>query len=763
MLHRERGTEGPPGTIGGPKGTPGGISRGAARIDAEAGAIAAWCGLRDPDEPDAAAGLGLAEILRHVEARSWRGLAGLVIEDVQWADDPGEGLGIAEVLARRLADDPSEPLLVIVTVDSGAFEDRPSLEARIDAIVADHGWRIDLDPLGDAETADLARMMAPIGDAPAERIAFHHAGRPGIVRQIILDWIERDWLVEDPKLEVLTLRDPADKGHDAPGPEGWVPETVQGVIERRIAGIGRRIVNERRFTDLVHLSALAGSMPRETFDAFAGSEVLAQALASGLWVERPDGLVLADGALCDVAVAKATARPDHTYLHRRLGRAFGRVAAEASGALECGWHAVRGTDNAFGVPWLLRAAQRAAATGRTADLERATKLARTAIDADRDLASLKPTALLWQARCHEARGDWALAGERFEQAAEALAAAGELSQALDALLGLGWARLRAHDTDGADARFSDVLARARQHKLLTHEARGIAGKAAVELRLRRIEDADLLYARAHARFTELHDPRGAGEAYAGQARVAHFSGRFDEAEVLYHNAIDAFRQGRDPLGGIRARLGLAQNRWQRTPDDLAHRMCAWCANQAGAHGATVLEVESRIAIADVARLRGDRAAALAAYEAASAFADRADAIDIGIRANLGLARLEMATGTLPVASSHARRAGDWLSREPGHPLWGAFRLMVSSVVAQRGEEKQTWQWLWSAQELGVAEGIDRDIAASLVTISEAAAKQRWSKIVRLAGKLAVEQLERLSDEAGATRLKQQVATALMEG
>jgi tetratricopeptide (TPR) repeat protein len=775
-LHRESG----PDTAG--PGTRGG-GRGWARADADAAALAAWCGLRDPDEPPAAAGVGMAEVVRHVEARTWRGLSVLVVEDVDNAPvgDDTEGLALAELYGRRLADDAPPPVLVVATVDSGAFEDRPSLEERIAALQGLGALRIDLTPLTGTETADLARELLPLADAPAEQLGFHHQGLPGVVRQALLDWVERDWLVEDPEhgaLTVLPREDTDPDGDQALASASKVasravPEDLQSVVRRRIAGLARRAAaatgapeagHGKRFVDLVHLTALAGRTPRPIFEGFAGADLVPMALASRVWTEHPDGLVVTEGAVARVGAADAAARPDHVYLHRRLGRAFGRLADELagiSGALEAGVHAVAGEDATFGVPWLLRAAERAASTGRSADLWRAAKLAHDAIANDPALASFQPVVLLWMARAHEARGEWTEAGERFTRAAEALASGGELPMALDAVLGLAWTRMRAHDASGADARFTEVLSHAREHQLVHHEARAIAGKAAVELREGRMDEAEQGFARALARCTELGQPRGVGEALDGQARVARSFGRFDDAEALFHGAIDAFRRGRDPLGSIRSRLGLAANRWQRTPDDLAHRMCVWCADRAGAFGAVALEIEARLSVADLARLRGDLRRAQRGYDACAEWADRTDAIDAGIASSLGLARLALQQGALTAAYDHTRRAADWLGREPGHPLWGAYRLVVATLVARRGDHTQTWQWLWSTQEAGAVNAIDRDTAACLVMICDAAAEAGWGNVMKLAGKLGLEQLERLGDEAGATRLKHRVSSALI--
>jgi hypothetical protein len=186
----------------------------------------------------------------------------------------------------------------------------------------------------------------------------------------------------------------------------------------------------------------------------------------------------------------------------------------------------------------------------------------------------------------------------------------------------------------------------------------------------------------------------------------------------------------------------------------------WCADRAGDFGAVTLEIEARLGIADVARLRGDHRRAQRAYEACAEWADRVDAIDAGVSSSLGLARLTLHQGQLSAAHEHTRRAADWLGREPGHPMWGAYRLVVAALLARRGEHTQTWQWLWSAHEANAIAGVERDTAACLTVICDAAVDAGWGNVVRLAGKLALDQLEKLDDEAGAARLQRRVANAL---
>ncbi|MEQ1506989.1 MAG: hypothetical protein ABMB14_32475, partial [Myxococcota bacterium] len=629
----------------------------------------------------------------------------------------------------------------------------PVLATRVERLVASGALRIDLGRLPPAELATLAAATLPVGPEIAARIAECCGGRPMVVRQLVAGWVERGLVALGPDGRA-TLTDP-----DAAFAEPMEPAAVVG---RRITGLAAGSARPHRLIDLVHLVALAGrTVPRALFDGFAGQELADPAATWGLFDVGEDEVAIASSELHAWLAALAAARPDAGYLQRRLGRAWGRLASDRGGALDAGLQAVRGDDAGFGVPWLLRAAARAAAHGRISELERASTAAVGAIGDAPGLDSLLGTALLWRARAHEARGELVAAVERFVEAQRTLDGAGDTGLALDAAIGLGWVRLALGEVEAADAVFGQVVAAARQAELLGPEARAIAGKAWIEQHKRSFENADVLYARVVARCAQTGDRRGVAEALGGQALTARRCGRFDDAEALYREAIAAHRAARDPIGELRARLGWCAVRRQRGADD-AGRELVLVVGQARGLGAMGLLAEARVALGDLARVAGDRPRADRLYVEAAAWAARSGgASDLAVHANLGRARLAIDADDLTVAYEHTRRVADLLARSAGHPAWPAYRLVVATLLAHRLDHTQTWQWLWSAQEGGVADAVDRDTASSLVSICEVAERAGWANVLRLAGKLGVEQLERLHDEVSAVRLRQKVAAGLL--
>ena len=70
-------------------------------VAGEAAALTRWCGYVGVDEAPVNAAVGLTFLYRHLDARSWRGGACLVLEDVHNARVEGDGLAICEALMER--------------------------------------------------------------------------------------------------------------------------------------------------------------------------------------------------------------------------------------------------------------------------------------------------------------------------------------------------------------------------------------------------------------------------------------------------------------------------------------------------------------------------------------------------------------------------------------------------------------------------------------------------------------------------------------
>ena len=164
-------------------------------------------------------------------------------------------------------------------------------------------------------------------------------------------------------------------------------------------------------------------------------------------------------------------------------------------------------------------------------------------------------------------GDTTQAASCFERARDRLAAQEDEEGRIEALVGLGVCARTSGDLAGSEALLSSALQAARTLGDRGLEARAIEGMAWLEQQKRNFEGADILFTRVYNRFTQLDDPRGAGEALLGQAFVARRTGEFDEAADTYGDARDLFlsQRCRDSFGGY-ARAQLKRIR--------THRRCA---------------------------------------------------------------------------------------------------------------------------------------------------------------------------------------------
>jgi tetratricopeptide (TPR) repeat protein len=612
--------------------------------------------------------------------------------------------------------------------------------------------------------SDLAQ-----GSALAARVEHWKEGgaqmlEVGALSSEVLHELARGWGVPEPEWAALIERasgSPLKLQLIAQQPGGL--DDMAALAERALSTLGERSGHPRRLADVLLLSALAGrAVPAPLVRHFAGEEGQLDLFVSrcGWYETRGDRLVARSGSLHEALRALTLARPDKAYLHRRLARGWAKIAAdpqEGGAALEAARHGLEAADSAFAVPHALAAAERAWLSSRPHALELASRLALEGVDDPRTfLGSFRAAASLWRGRAHLLHRDLATALVRFDEARTAFEAMEERLLVAEAQLGAGWAELGRGELDAADRSFSASAQRAHQLSALGHEARAIAGKGWVEVYRRKWDDADVLFARSLARHSQLSDLHGAALAVLGQGYAARRAGRFDEADELYAEAVDHFREAGDPAREIEAQLGLATSRRQRVSDEVCEVLFDTGADRAAELADLRLLGAARVGLADLARDRGNRARAERIYRDCLRLGG-----EIAVDAALGLAQSSLEAGDQAAAYEHTRQAVGVLEGLPGHPAWARYRIVVAALLALRRDHTQTWQWLWSAQEVGLAETTDRDHASCLILLSEVAAEARWGNVLRLAGKLAAEQLERLQDEARATRLRHRVAEALM--
>ena len=171
-------------------------------------------------------------------------------------------------------------------------------------------------------------------------------------------------------------------------------------------------------------------------------------------------------------------------------------------------------------------------------------------------------------------------------------------------------------------------------------------------------------------------------------------------------------------------------------------------------------MEARFGLAGLYRHSGDLVRAEEVYERHAKWAERQHVFEGSIFAHMGLAMVGIAQNDMLKVYEQGNQCVRYLDKVPGHWLWAVYRLIVATMLAIRGDEARTYQWLWNANELGLGDTVDADTALNLMRIFDVACENQWSNVVRVAGKLAVGQLERLGLRQDARAVKRRMTEAL---
>ncbi len=715
----------------------------------EANLLTRWCGFeaKGSQEKPVPEGMGLREVYRHLDARAWRGLAVMVLENAHHGGDEGDGLALAEAHVRGGA---AEALLVVATLRSEELEARPDLRERVEAMVEGGAVRLDLAPLDRAGTLELIEESLALVPELAEVAAERCEGNPLFARQLLLEWSNRDWLVA--RGDRYRLR-------DGVNPDEVLPTDATALLRSRLQGLAEASGNARRFRDTMHMAAMAGmAVPRDLVLAMAGEELASFVLGCDLWVEREDRLVFHSALIHQAMRALAEERRDASYLHRRLGRAFHRYG-RARGRdvnLDVGRHAMVGRDYDLAIDALLACCRSAWRRRHSDELREAGTLAIEATYRSPSIAHHTGWAHLWKARAHELRGEPADAAEHFEVAREHCEGTGDAPGLAIATIGLAWAAMQMGRLDEADAHAARALEIAEQVGRREIQIQAVAVRAWLEQQRRNFDGAEILFTRAANWSRKANDQRGMGEALLGQAYVALRRGEFDDADTIYEEAAAAFQEADDLLGVARAWVGKGTVYRQRSAFDEAMELYRRAEAVGEELGATAIVMEARYRMAEVHRRRGETDAAARLYNEHLRWAALNRKTEAAILGELGLALVALQCGDIREVYDRTSAVSRRLEPMPAHWLWATYRLVVAAMLAHRGDEQGTYTWLWSASELGIADIVDEDVAYLLTDITAIALRSDWRNVVRVGGRLAVGQLERLGDVEGARFVKEKV-------
>ncbi|MCB9684447.1 MAG: hypothetical protein H6735_05345 [Alphaproteobacteria bacterium] len=501
----------------------------------------------------------------------------------------------------------------------------------------------------------------------------------------------------------------------------------------------------KRERDAVHLAALLGDeVPMALLEGWSGPAWGVMELASGWTVRFPR--VRFEPGERRRALDEAGKRPDRRYLHRRVAIAL-RAAARP---LDAAHHAAIAGDTDLTAALCCDAAACAAASGRDAQLAEAARLGAELLAGPGAPAASAAGLELWVgtdlARRRDPEGLAHLGRARTRGSpAIAVRAAIRASEIAEA--------------SAADGLLGEAASAARASEDLALEQEATLARARAFLEAGSLGEADHWFGKALARATQRADLAGAAQALLGQVTLAQRSGRFSEAFELVDEVTDALRGGHDPMSELRCRVARAWIQFQTGRTEAARDLIGAGRCRAVEIGAPRLRASLDLLEAQLLAEQGRRDEALAALARIEEAAEAADDVDIGAEAAITRAVQLLAADDLDAAYDAERQAAARLERAPGHHLWGRYRLAVAVLLALRGDHTQTWQWLWSAQEQAVALGADLQVAWCLERLVSVAAERRWGNVLRLAGQLGVEQLDRLGQEERAQSLRDQVAAA----
>jgi len=729
-----------------------------ARDDAarqEASLLARWCGLVEEGEPPVSPGVGLRGVYRFLDARAWRGLAVLVLDAVQWAVEEGDGLSIAEAVSHGVDEAGERPLLVIGTLRGEDLAEDRDLARRVQMLERAGAHRIDLPRLDRDGTAALLAESLTLAPDLAERVASRCEGNPLFARQLLLEWANRGWLVD-----TGGLRFGLAPGVDA---DAVMPADAEALFHARVEALAEASGHPAAFRDAVHLAAMAGqSIPRGLLDVVAEAEIEPSLRGSRLWIETDERLRFDHGLLYQAVRAQALARDDVAALHERLARAW-IAFSEASGEdhdLEVGRHAHAAGAWKLAVEYLLRAASSAWMRGRTRDLEEAAELAVDACNVDKRIRWRAGWARLWLARVAQLQGDTQEAAERFFQAHQIFVHTDDDEGRVQGLLGMGWASVRVGRFDRGERRYREALDLAQARGDRVSEIRTLRELAWLERQKRNFEGCDILYTRAMARSARSEDVHGVAAALVGRAGVARRTGRFDEALELYAEAEQTAREVDDLLLVARVRHGQGVTRWQRRDLEHAEPLLREARTLAEELGAVQILGQCATALADVLRCRGNRERAQQIYMQHLRQSQRRRALEDVVLSSLGLALISLLDRDLQNMRRHAFRAHRFLDTVPGHWLWARFRLVGATLYAMSGDGDAVWRWVWTAQDLGLDDTVDRDVAFLLTVICNRASQEGWDNALRAAGHLALSQWTRLGRDKERVRVEEMMRAKL---
>lgn len=685
------------------------------QVATEASVLARWCGYTEEGETPVNAAAGLAFLYRHLDARSWRGGALLLLEDVHLAEEAGEGLHICEALLDRSIGE--RPFLAIATVSEEAIREDEKLANQVSSLEQRGAMRIALPRMSDGELRTFLRQSINLSPTLAESVASRSQGSPGRAMLMVRDWATRGLLAEQEDSEFHIS--------DGLNIEDISPDDPNVLFLSRIRGAVRSTENPDAAYEALAATALAGQSPPVLVVREINPEGLDSLLATGLIRQRGWRLVFEHGRIHTAALQVAKGRPRVEQLHRRLAEAWERLG-ERTGAdvdLPVGTHRLHAGEPGAAVIPLLRAARRTHEEGRFSLSMRSAKLGKHAADLSGG-ASAKAEARIRMA-------DTLLAQGRTKEAIGIIREAqdlGHLDRRTQARL---WVRLgEAECLRGNLEAAHQYLQSAEVAFEATRDREGLMETASSMAKLKKLEGRPTEAARHYARMLRLNrnDRRVEVQALRGLVDARSASGRLEGVEPL----VQRLRESALATGDTRCialatfAAGLVQLARQDVESGERHF------HTARALAATVgddrLQLDSENNLGEAYRLRGDLRAAERMYKSVVRLAtERKWPISVAV-AHLNLCMVSLEREKMDFARIAIDQAEASLQQNPRHWAWLFIGTMRSMWAAEDGDEPTCRAWWSVANERGLGRMISRDLLLPLHRLAAATARNGWNDI-----------------------------------
>ncbi|MBO84508.1 MAG: hypothetical protein CL927_04065 [Deltaproteobacteria bacterium] len=665
---------------------------GAGDVLDEAEALVRWCGYRVPKEPPLNSGLGLAYLLRHLDARSWRGGAMLVLQDVHHARGNAEGLGICRALLDETVG--TRPILVLASLSRDALEEDPELAADVEELTGLGATRVDMDRLDDEAMTEFLEQALQVEPQLASELARRCSGSPTFASLLIRDLAVRG-VVRRSSAGRMELAD----SENVPDLAVFVPRTLEDLATRRIDGAIASTEDPSGCAKALATAALAGQAPPARVVRAASGEALDLLLGTGLVSQNGFRLVFEARCIREAVVRRAWAEADQMVLQQNLADAWAAVG-ESAGAdvdLSVGRHLLGAESHNDAVVPLLRAARSNLASGRPHMAMLAGRLAlQAATAADRQMARVEARQLIAAALLEQGKP---------EQAAMLLSDSGgewrmdRRSRARDSLLSA-----RAAMGLGNLPEAKDLLQRAASAYESTRDRSGTIETAQQQAALFRLRGHPL---RAADRYTRVlrqareQDLNERVQALAGRIQCLVAAGQTQRARRDRPRLQAAARQSQDTRSIAVASFASGLLYFVEGKYELADRHL----RTALALGATVgdvrFQVQSHNVLGEIARHAGEREKAAAHYSRALRTARRRAWIPAAAVAHLNLAMLHLGHDDAAARREH-EAALELVGADSSH--WVRIFVALLSVVwaAESGRIDDARASLQDAVEAGLA-------------------------------------------------------------